>query len=154
MFPCITPVSAHFWPPLEKGPLERYCIARHWFIYAVGLHYCTTCCVSTGRNTGNEYTAQGDRYCIAGTGVTIVVSAVQCSYLKLFHFWCCACWFPVLQRNNTEDIVVMGAPGYSRFRGLLISYRIAGKFGNNFRGLLICYRIAGKFGGHKTLQGL
>ncbi len=21
MFPCITPVSAHFWPPLEKGPL-------------------------------------------------------------------------------------------------------------------------------------
>ncbi len=20
MFPCITPVSAHFWPPLEKGP--------------------------------------------------------------------------------------------------------------------------------------
>ncbi len=22
MFPCITPVSAHFWPPLEKGPLK------------------------------------------------------------------------------------------------------------------------------------
>ncbi len=21
MFPCISPVSAHFWPPLEKGPL-------------------------------------------------------------------------------------------------------------------------------------
>ncbi len=23
MFPCITPVSVHFWPPLEKGPLSR-----------------------------------------------------------------------------------------------------------------------------------
>ncbi len=26
MFPCITPVSAHFWPPLEKGPLFCYAI--------------------------------------------------------------------------------------------------------------------------------
>ncbi len=26
MFPCITPVSAHFWPPLEKGPLSPWII--------------------------------------------------------------------------------------------------------------------------------
>ncbi len=25
MFPCITPVSAHFWPPLEKGPFRHAC---------------------------------------------------------------------------------------------------------------------------------
>ncbi len=34
MFPCITPVSAHFWPPLEKGPLGVHVvhITNSWLL--------------------------------------------------------------------------------------------------------------------------
>ncbi len=36
MFPCITPVSAHFWPPLEKGPFDLHMYMCTYYDMGVG----------------------------------------------------------------------------------------------------------------------